>query len=133
MKYAMIYVLLVVVCLTCVLRTVNTNSMENLMTSVGPSIFELSCNIEDKDVDDVDMINLDQEKFVKLLTEEIQKNKTFYQGDIKAEFYFYNVKTKGTCGGGVSCNGVQIKMTFEAFYMTDKIQEFRYEVKMNEM
>ena len=131
MKYAFIYIMLVVICLTSVLRTVNTNSIDNLMTSVAPSIFELSCNIEDENIDDIDMIDLDQEKFKKLLAEQIQNNKAFYQGDIYVEFYFYNVKTLGTCGGGVSCNGVQIKVTFEAFYMTNKIKEFRYEVSMN--
>ena len=132
MKYAMIYLLLVVVCLTSVLRTANTNSIDNLMTSVAPSIFELSCNIEDDKIDDIDMIDIDQEKFKRLLAEEIKNNKAFYQGDIRAEFYFYNVKTQDVCGGNVSCNGVQIKITFEAFYMMNKIREFRYEVSMNE-
>ena len=91
MKYAMIYLFLVIVCLTSVLRSVNANSVENLMTSVAPSIFELSCNINDDKIDDVDMIDIDQDKFKMLLAEEMKNNKAFYQGDIYVEFYFYNV------------------------------------------
>lgn len=132
MKYAFIYILLVIVCLTSVLRTVNVNSMDNLITAVAPSVFELSCNIKDETSNDIDMIDLDQEKFIMLFSEELQKNKSFYQGDILVEFYFYNVKNYGVCGGEISCNGVQIKVTFESFYMTNKVKEYRYEVKMNE-
>lgn len=132
MKYAFIYIFLALICLVGVVNTVNVNSMENLITSIAPSVFELSSNINDEEVHDVDMVDLDQEKFITLICEEIQKNKTFYQGDILVEFYFYNAKTKGTCGGGVSCNGVQIKITFEAIYMLNRIKEYRYEVVINE-
>ena len=132
MKYAFIYIFLVIVVLAGVVNTVNVNSMDNLITSVAPSIFELSSNIKDDSVNDVDMVDLDQEKFISLLSEEIRNNKTFYQGDIYLEFYFYNAKTKGTCGNGVSCNGVQFKVTFKAIYMVNKIKEYRYEVVVNE-
>lgn len=132
MKYAFIYIFLVIICLVGVLNTVNINSVNNLITSVAPSVFELSSNIKDEYENDVDMIDLDQEKFIMLISEEIKNNKAFYQGDILLEFYFYNVKTKGTCGNGISCNGVQIKITFEAIYMINKIKEYRYEVIVNE-
>lgn len=78
------------------------------------------------------MINIDQEKFILLLTEEIKNNKAFYQGEILLEFYFYNVNTLGVCGNGISCNGVQIKVTLKAIYMLNKVQEYRYEVVVNE-
>ena len=82
MKYAFIYIFLVLICLVGVVNTVNVNSMENLITSIAPSVFELSSNINDEEVHDVDMVDLDQEKFITLICEEIQKNKTFYPGDI---------------------------------------------------
>ena len=88
MKYAYIYILLVLVSLTLVLRTFNFNSVDNLITSVSPSIFELSSNIKDEYDEDVDMIDLDLEKFYLLLCEEIKKNKAFYQGKINIELYF---------------------------------------------
>ena len=128
MKYAYIYVLLVLVSLTLVLRTINVNSVDNIITSMAPSIFELSCNIKDESNSDVDMIDLDQDKFKLLLCEEIKNNKAFYQGDIYIEFYFYNVNSLDVCGGEVSCNGVQMKVTFKAFYMLNKTKEYRYEV-----
>lgn len=128
MKYAYIYILLVLVSLTLVLRTINVNSVDNLITSVAPSIFELSSNIKDEYDEEVDMIDLDQEKFKLLLCEEIKNNKAFYQGKINIEFYFYNVNTLDVCGGKVSCNGVQMKVTFKAFYMFNKTKEYRYEV-----
>ena len=128
MKYAFIYIFLVILVLAGVVNTINVNSMDNLITSVAPSVFELSSNILDDKDNDVDMVDLDQEKFINLLCEEIKNNKTFYQGDVLVEFYFYNAKTRGTCGGGVSCNGVQIKITFEAIYMLNRVKEYRYEV-----
>ena len=132
MKYAFIYIFLVVLVLAGVVNTINVNSMDNLITSVAPSVFELSSNILDDRDNDVDMVDLDQEKFINLLCEEIKNNKTFYQGDVLVEFYFYNAKTRGTCGGGVSCNGVQIKITFEAIYMLNRVKEYRYEVVINQ-
>lgn len=131
MKYAFIYIMILLICLTGVLRTINVNSIDNLITSVAPSVFELSSNIKD-DKNDVDMIDLDQEKFKSLLTEEIRNNKSFYQGELYVEFYFYNVSTLKACGGEISCNGVQIKITFKTFYMLNKVREYRYEVKTNE-
>lgn len=132
MKYAFIYIFLVILVLAGVVNTINVNSMDNLITSVAPSVFELSSNILDDRDNDVDMVDLDQEKFINLLCEEIKNNKTFYQGDVLVEFYFYNAKTRGTCGGGVSCNGVQIKITFEAIYMLNRVKEYRYEVVINQ-
>ena len=132
MKYAYIYVLLVLISLTLVLRTITVNSVDNIITAMAPSIFELSCNIKDEYDNEVDMIDLDQEKFKLLLSEEIKNNKAFYQGDIYIEFYFYNVNSLDVCGGEVSCNGVQIRVTMKAFYMFNKTKEYRYEVKMNE-
>ena len=67
MKYAFIYIFLVLLVLVGVVNTVNVNSMDNLITSVAPSIFELSSNIKDDSVNDVDMVDLDQEKFISLL------------------------------------------------------------------
>ncbi len=131
MKYAFIYIFLVLLCMLGVLRTVNTNSIDNLITSITPSVFELSCNINDETKDNEDMISLDQEKFILLFSEEIKNNKAFYQGDILVEFYFYNIKTLDVCGGDVSCNGVQIRVTLKAFYMLNKVKEYRYEVASN--
>ena len=48
MKYTFIYVFIVLICLTLTLRTINVNSVDNLITSIAPSIFELSCNIKDE-------------------------------------------------------------------------------------
>ena len=132
MKYALIYIFLVIACLVSVLYTINVNSIDNLITSVAPSIFELSSNIKDESENSSDMIDLDQEKFILLLSEEIRNNKAFYQGDIYVEFYFYNVNTLGVCGGEVSCNGVQIKVTLKAIYMFNKTKEYRYEIVYNE-
>jgi len=128
MKYAFIYISILLLCVTVTLRTINVNSVDNLITSVAPSVFELSCNIKDEYENDVDMIDLDQEKFKLLLAEEIKNNKAFYQGDIYLEFYFYNVNTLEACDGTTSCNGVQIKVTFKSFYMLNKVKEYRYEV-----
>lgn len=130
MKYAFVYIMIVVFCLLAALRTINTNSIDNLITSIAPSIFELSSNIKD-DQEGSDMIDLDQEKFKLLLMEEVKNNKTFYQGDILLEFYFYNVNSLSTCGNGISCNGVQIKVTMKAIYMLNKVKEYRYEVTLN--
>ena len=52
--------------------------------------------------------------------------------DLYLEFYFYNVNNLKACGGNISCNGVQIRVTMKAFYMFNKTKEYRYEVKMNE-
>ena len=75
-----------------------------------------------------DMVDLDKDKFITLFSEEVKNNKAFYQGKINIEFYFYNVNTLDVCGGKVSCNGVQMKVTFKAFYMFNKTKEYRYEV-----
>ena len=48
------------------------------------------------------------------------------------QFYFYNINTLKVCGGDVSCNGVQIRLTMKAIYMFNKVKEYRYEVKMNQ-
>lgn len=132
MKYAYIYVFVVLICLTLTLRTINVNSVDNLITSIAPSIFELSCNINDDYVNEGDIVNLDQEKFKLLLTEEIKNNKSFYQGEIYIEFYFYNVITNEAYDGMNVCNGVQFKITFKSFYMFNKVKEYRYEVVINE-
>ena len=132
MKNVFIYIFIVLLCLTGVLRLSAENSVDNLITSIAPSVFELSCEIEDEDMDSIDMINLDKEKFISLFSEEVKDNKAFYYGDLYLEFYFYNVNNLKACGGNVSCNGVQIRVTMKAFYMFNKTKEYRYEVKMNE-
>ena len=132
MKNVFIYIFIVLLCLTGVLRLSAENSVDNLITSIAPSVFELSCEIEDEDMDSIDMINLDKEKFISLFSEEVKDNKAFYYGDLFLEFYFYNVNNLKACGGNISCNGVQIRVTMKAFYMFNKTKEYRYEVKMNE-
>ena len=132
MKNVFIYIFLVLICLTGVLRLSAVNSVDNLITSIAPSVFELSCEIDDDNLESIDMINLDKEKFISLFSEEVKDNKAFYYGDLYLEFYFYNVNSLKTCGGNVSCNGVQIRVTMKAFYMFNKTKEYRYEVKMNE-
>ena len=132
MKNVFIYIFLVLLCLTGVLRLSAVNSVDNLITSIAPSVFELSCEIDDDNLESIDMINLDKEKFISLFSEEVKDNKAFYYGDLYLEFYFYNVNSLKTCGGNVSCNGVQIRVTMKAFYMFNKAKEYRYEVKMNE-
>ena len=132
MKNVFIYIFIVLLCLTGVLRLSAENSVDNLITSIAPSVFELSCEIEDEDMDSIDMINLDKEKFISLFSEEVKDNKAFYYGDLYLEFYFYNVNNLKACGGNISCNGVQIRVTMKAFYMFNKTKEYRYEVKMNE-
>ena len=132
MKNVFIYIFIVLLCLTGVLRLSAENSVDNLITSIAPSVFELSCEIEDEDMDSIDMINLDKEKFISLFSEEVKDNKAFYYGDLYLEFYFYNVNNLKACGGKISCNGVQIRVTMKAFYMFNKTKEYRYEVKMNE-
>ena len=131
MKNVFIYIFIVLLCLTGVLRLSAENSVDNLITSIAPSVFELSCEIEDEDMDSIDMINLDKEKFISLFSEEVKDNKAFYYGDLFLEFYFYNVNNLKACGGNISCNGVQIRVTMKAFYMFNKTKEYRYEVKMN--
>ena len=132
MKNVFIYIFIVLLCLTGVLRLSAENSVDNLITSIAPSVFELSCEIEDEDMDSIDMINLDKEKFISLFSEEVKDNKAFYYGNLYLEFYFYNVNNLKTGGGNLSCNGVQIRVTMKAFYMFNKTKEYRYEVKMNE-
>ena len=132
MKNVFIYIFIVLLCLTGVLRLSAENSVDNLITSIAPSVFELSCEIEDEDMDSIDMINLDKEKFISLFSEEVKDNKAFYYGDLYLEFYFYNFNDLKACGGNISCNGVQIRVTMKAFYMFNKTKEYRYEVKMNE-
>lgn len=131
MKYTFIYVFIVLICLTLTLRTINVNSVDNLITSIAPSIFELSCNIKDEYENENDMIDLDKEKFKLLLVEEIKNNKSFYQGDIYVEFYFYNTQTLEQSDGTNTCNGVQIRITFKSFYMLNKVKEYRYEIVNN--
>ena len=132
MKNIFIYIFLVLLCLVGVLRVSAENSIDNLVTSIGPSVFELSCNIDDEKMETSDMITLDKEKFITLFSEEIKNNKAFYHGDIYIEFYFYNINTLKVCGGDVSCSGVQIRLTMKAIYMFNKVKEYRYEVKMNQ-
>lgn len=132
MKNIFIYIFLVLLCLMGVLRLSAESSIDNLVTSIAPSVFELSCNIEDDNNETSNMISLDKEKFITLFSEEVRANKAFYHGDIYIEFYFYNVSSLKVCGGDISCNGVQIKLTMKAIYMLNKTKEYRYEVKMND-
>ena len=132
MKNVFIYIFLVLLCLTGVLRLSAEHSVDNLITSIAPSVFELSIDIEDDNMESIDMVNLDKEKFISLFSEEVKDNKAFYYGDLYLEFYFYNVNDLKACGGNISCNGVQIRVTMKAFYMFNKTKEYRYEVKMNE-
>ena len=132
MKNIFIYIFIVLLCLMGVLRLSAENSVDNLVTSIAPSVFELSCNINDENIESNDMVSLDKEKFISLFSEEVRDNKAFYQGDLYLEFYFYNVNTLGACGGNIACNGVQIRITMKAFFMFNKTKEYRYEVKMNE-
>ena len=76
-----------------VLRLSAENSVDNLITSIAPSVFELSCDIKDDEEDSIDMISLDKEKFISLFSEEVRANKAFYYGDLYLEFFFYNVNT----------------------------------------
>lgn len=131
MKNVFIYIFLVLLCLMGVLRLSAENSIDNLITSIAPSVFELSCNIDDDNNETIDMINIDKEKFITLFSEEVKDNKAFYHGDLYLEFFFYNVNTLELCGDGISCNGVQIRVTMKAIYMLNKTKEYRYEVKMN--
>lgn len=59
MKNIFIYIFLVLLCLVGVLRVSAENSIDNLVTSIGPSVFELSCNIDDEKMETSDMITLD--------------------------------------------------------------------------
>ena len=131
MKNVFIYIFIVLLCLMGVLRLSAENSVDNLITSIAPSVFELSCDIKDDEQDSIDMISLDKEKFISLFSEEVRANKAFYYGDLYLEFFFYNVNTLELCGGNISCNGVQIRVTMKAIYMFNKTKEYRYEVKMN--
>ena len=132
MKNIFVYIFIVFLCLMGVLRLSAENSIDNLVTSIAPSVFELSMEIDDNNIETLDMVSLDKEKFISLFSEEVKDNKAFYQGDLLLEFYFYNASTLGVCGNGISCNGVQIRITMKAFYMFNKVKEYRYEVKMNE-
>ena len=80
MKNIFIYIFIVFLCLMGVLRLSAENSVDNLVTSIAPSVFELSTEIDDDNIETIDMVNLDQEKFISLFSEEVKDNKAFYQG-----------------------------------------------------
>ena len=82
MKNIFIYIFLVLLCLMGVLRISAENSIDNLVTSIAPSVFELSCNIDDDKIETNDMITLDKEKFIDFL--ECHEART----DQECEIYF---------------------------------------------
>lgn len=123
------FILILILCLTALLYTTNTNSLDNAITSIAPSVFELSIEIDNNQEIEVNKIKIDKEVFVDLFIAQLEDNLGFYHGNIKVSFYFYNVLTRSTCDGNISCNGVQIHVKPESFYMIGGSRTYSYEVK----
>lgn len=123
------FILILLLCLTAFLYTTNKNSLDNAVTSIAPSVFELSIEIRENEEVEVNKININKEKFIDLFSIQLKENLGFYHGNLKVSFYFYNVLTRSTCSESVSCNGVQIKINPDAFYMFGKSSVYSYEVE----
>ena len=122
------FIIILILCLTAMLYTTNTNSLDNAVTSIAPSVFELSISIDETQEIEVNKIQIDKDNFIDLFVTQLKENLGFYHGDLSVSFYFYNVLSRSTCGGNISCNGVQIKIKPESFYMIGGVRNYSYEV-----
>ncbi len=129
MHQVFIFIVVLLLCLTAVLYTTNTNSLDNAVTSIAPSVFELSIEIDENQDVEVNKIKIDKEKFIDLFVTQLKENLGSYHGNLKVSFYFYNVLTRSTCSEYVSCNGVQINLSPEAIYMIGGNRVYCYEVE----
>ena len=48
MYQVLTFILILILCLTALLYTTNTNSLDNAVTSIAPSVFELSIEIDNE-------------------------------------------------------------------------------------
>jgi hypothetical protein len=123
-------VLVVLGCLYTALYTINTTSIDNMIDSITPAVFELSVEVKEDD-SGIDSINIVPEMFEPIFINEVQNNLSFYNGKVSLYFYYYNVGTQTTCGETTSCNGIQIKLIMHAIYMFNKQRIYTYEVIKN--
>lgn len=123
------FILILLLCLTAFLYTTNKNSLDNAVASIAPSVFELSIEIKENEEVEVNKININKEKFIDLFVIQLKENLGFYHGGLEVSFYFYNVLTRSTCSEVISCNGVQIKIIPDIFYMFGKASIYSYEVE----
>lgn len=123
------FIIILILCLTALLYTTNTNSLDNAVTSIAPSVFELSIYIDDSEEIEVNKIKIDKEIFMDLFITQLKENLGFYHGNLKVSFYFYNVLTRSTCSNVSSCNGVQIYLEPQSFYMIGGERIYSYEVE----
>ena len=129
MYQVLTFILILILCLTALLYTTNTNSLDNAVTSIAPSVFELSIEIDNEQEIEVNKIKINKEIFIDLFITQLKENLGFYHGELKVSFYFFNVLTRSTCGGKISCNGVQIYIKPESFYMIGGSRTYSYEVQ----
>jgi hypothetical protein len=125
-----IIVLVVLGCLYTAIYTINTTSIDNMLESITPAVFELSVEI-DESKEGVDGINVVPEIFEPLFIDEVKNNLSFYNGEVSLYFYYYNVPRQSTCSNTIPCNGVQIKLVMHAIYMFNKQRTYTYEVIKN--
>lgn len=123
------FIIILILCLTALLYTTNTNSLDNAVTSIAPSVFELSIEIDNSQEIEVNKIKINRETFIDLFLTQFKENLGFYHGNLKVSFYFYNVLTRLTCSDSVTCNGVQILIKPESFYMIGGNRVYAYEVE----
>lgn len=124
-----IFIVVLLLCLSALLYTSNSNSLDNAVSSIAPSVFELSIEIDDKEEIEINKIKINKNKFIDLFSTQLKENIGFYHGNLDVSFYFYNVLTRSTCSESVSCNGVQILIKPDALYMFGGSRTYCYEVE----
>ena len=58
MYQVLTFILILILCLTALLYTTNTNSLDNAVTSIAPSVFELSIEIDNEQEIEVNKIKI---------------------------------------------------------------------------
>ena len=99
MYQVFVFIIILILCFTAMLYTTNTNSLDNAVTSIAPSVFELSISIDEEQEIEVNKIQIDKDSFIDLFITQLKENLGFYHGDLAVSFYFYNVLSRSTCGG----------------------------------
>ncbi|MDR0832120.1 MAG: hypothetical protein LBM99_04425 [Bacillales bacterium] len=122
-----IIVMVVLGCLYTALFTINTTSIDGAVESITPSVFEVSIIVNSKE-ENIDALEIDKDIFEPTFLSALKDNMSFYQGSVSVWFYYFNVLTQSTCNEHSTCNGVQIKLKMNTFYMFGKERIYAFEV-----
>ncbi|HHU27797.1 TPA: hypothetical protein GXZ54_01405 [bacterium] len=135
MYYILPFFLFINVIVTNFFYSSALSSIESAIDSVSKSTLKLCIVKKFDEVNDIDDLYIDQEKFETLYLKQFQSNLDFYLGVVEVSFAYYNAPLEKECNNiNLSCNGVQIKIKSQIIpYIAPLEKYIRYEIKENQL